>query len=248
MLASRIIPVLLRRGQSLVKGESFESWRSVGHALQSIRIYQSRDVDELIVMDVGATPSGRGPDIGLVRAFAGECFMPVTIGGGVRSCDDIRDLLANGADKVALCTVALGEPGLIDAAARRFGSQAVVISIDVRGGHVYSRCGREVVDKSPVAWARECEGRGAGEILLTSIEREGTLQGYDLDLIEGVASSVGIPVIASGGCGTYEHMAQALRRGAHAVAAGAMWHFTDATPKVAARYLAGQGFSMRVAA
>src|SRR3990172_9189382 len=111
MLASRVIPILLRRGHALVKGKGFDSWRSVGHVLQAIRIYQARDVDELIVLDVCATPDGRDPDLDLVKSFAADCFMPLTIGGGIRSCDDIRALLANGADKVAICTAALDNPG-----------------------------------------------------------------------------------------------------------------------------------------
>lgn len=248
MLATRVIPILLRRGQALVKGKGFDSWRSVGHALQAIRVYQARDVDELVVLDIGATPEGRGPDLDLVRAFASDCFMPVTIGGGVRTCEHIRELLAAGADKVAICTAALERPELIDEASRRFGAQAVVVSIDAKAGAVWSRCARERTDRTPVQWAREAADRGAGEILLTSIEREGTLQGYDLDLITSISAEVSIPVIAAGGCGTYEHMAQALRAGAHAVAAGAMWQFCDATPKGAARYLAERGFNMRVAA
>jgi cyclase len=248
VLASRVIPILLRRGHALVKGKGFDSWRSVGHALQAIRIYQARDVDELVVLDVAATPEGRGPDLELVKSFAADCFMPLTVGGGVRSCDDIRALLANGADKVAICTAALDNPDLIDEASRRFGAQAVVISIDVRDGAVWSRCASRREARDPVEWAREAADRGAGEILLTAIERDGTLDGYDLDLIDRVSSAVSIPVIAAGGAGSYEHLAEGLRAGAHAVAAGAMWQFTEATPKGAARYLAERGFAMRVAA
>lgn len=243
-----MIPVLLRRRQSLVKGRGFDSWRSVGHALQAIRVYQQRDVDELIVLDIGATPQGRGPDLDLVKSFAAECFMPVTVGGGVKCCDDIRALLANGADKVAICTAALGRPEFLGEASQRFGAQAVVVAIDVRDGVVWSRCAQARHCRDPVSWARECEARGAGEILLTAVDRDGTLQGYDLRLIADVCCAVNIPVIAAGGAGTYEHLAEGLRAGAHAVAAGAMWQFTDATPRGAARYLAGKGFRMRVVA
>jgi cyclase len=248
MLATRVIPVLLRRGHQLVKGVGFDSWRSVGHALQAIRVYQSRDVDEIVVLDVAATPEGRGPDLDLVRSFASDCFMPVTVVGGVKTCEDIHALLANGADKVALCSAALARPCLIDESARYCGSQSVVVGIDCRAGQVWGRCGAEPSGRDPVSWAREAEARGAGEILLTSIERDGSMAGYDLDLIRDVTAAVSIPVVAAGGAGTYQHLAEALNAGAHAVAAGAMWQFTDATPQGAARYLASRGFPMRLAA
>ena len=248
MLATRIIPTLLSRRGALVKGRGFQSNRVVGHALQAIRVYQARDCDELIVLDIGATPDERGPDFEMVSSFASECFMPVTVGGGVNTCEHIRKLLASGADKVAIGTAAIENPGLIDEAARRFGSQAITIAIDHKDRSVWVRCARRREARDPVEWAREAADRGAGEILLTAIERDGTLAGYDLNLIESVAGAVRIPVIAAGGAGSYEHLAQALRAGAHAVAAGALWQFTDATPKGAARYLAGQGFNVRVAA
>ena len=248
MLATRIIPTLLTRRGELVKGRAFGPARVVGHALQAIRIYQQREVDELIVLDIGATPDGRGPDIDLVRSFAGECFMPVTVGGGITSCDDIRALLANGADKVAICTAALERPAFIAEASQRFGAQAVVAAVDVRGGVVCSRRGSAAHACGAVEWACDLERLGAGEILLTSVDRDGTLRGYDLDLIRAVSSAVNIPVIAAGGAGNYEHLAEGLRAGAHAVAAGALWSFTDSTPKGAARYLAKQGFAMRCAA
>jgi cyclase len=248
MLATRVIPVLLRRGHQLVKGVGFDSWRSVGHALQAIRVYQSRDVDELVVLDVAATPEGRGPDLDLVKSFASDCFMPVTVGGGVRSCEDIRALLAAGADKVAIGTAAIDNPDLIAEASRRFGAQAVTVAIDVKAGTVWSFCGSRCRDLDPVGWATKVAAAGAGEILLTSVERDGSLAGYDLDLIRSVSEAVSIPVVAAGGAGTYEHLAEALQAGAHAVAAGAMWQFTDATPQGAARYLASRGFPMRLAA
>jgi len=249
VLAVRIIPVLLRRGTQLVKGQGFNSWRVVGHALQAARIHQARSVDELVVIDIGATPEGRPSDIKTVADLAIDCFMPLTVGGGITSIEQVRALFMSGADKVLIGTAAFDNPSLIEQTARRYGRQAVVVAIDVGGdGFVYVNCGSRITDRDPVIYAQQCENAGAGEILLTSIPRDGTLEGYDLDLIERMAAAVTIPVVAAGGCGTYEHMAEALRAGAHAVAAGAMFQFTDATPRGAAQWLAGQGFPTRVAA
>jgi cyclase len=244
-LATRIIPTLLNKGGALVKGRGFNHSRIVGHTLQAIRIYQARGVDELIYLDVGATPTGRGPDFDLISKFAHECFMPLTVGGGIRSLTDACQLIANGADKVAIGTAAVETPELITAIAAKFGSQAVVVSIDVKDDNVHIRCGTENVDRDPVCFAQECERRGAGEILLNCIERDGTLSGYHTDLVGSVSRAVPIPVIACGGAGTYEHMKQALDVGAHAVAASAMFAFTDATPAGAANYLAQQGIPVR---
>jgi cyclase len=248
MLARRIIPIILARGQQAVKGERFDSWRSVGQLRQAIRVYEMRQVDEVCLLDIGATPDRRGPNVEFVKDFAGEFFCPVTVGGGVRTVDHFRQLLHAGADKVAINTAAIETPDLITEAAEKFGRQAVVVSVDVKGGTVHSRCGTVNTGKDPVDWARICDQRGAGEILLNSVERDGTLAGYDLALITAVAHAVGVPVIACGGAGSYEHLAQGLEAGAHAVAAAAMWHWTEQTPKEAAKYLARQGFRTRIAA
>lgn len=249
MLTSRIIPILLHRGSQLVKGKQFNSWRNVGHALQATRIQQSREVDELIVLDIGATPEARQPNLPLIKDLVADCYMPITIGGGINCLRHIREILAEGADKVAIGTKALDDLSFINIAAQKFGSQAIVVSIDVNYCHaVMGRCGQRAYHSNPVQFAKRVEREGAGEILLQSIDREGMMNGYDLDLIHAVSSAVNIPVIAAGGAGTYQHMAEALKAGAHAVAAGAMFQFTDATPKGAARYLAEQGFSMRLVA
>jgi cyclase len=210
-----------------------------------LRVIERRDVDELIILDVAATPENRGPRFDEISRFCENLFCPVTVGGGVRNVNDIARLLRSGADKVAVNTVAIERPELVSEAAQRFGSQAIVASIDVRGGLVASCCGSVDTDRPPVAWAHELEHRGAGEILLTSVDRDGTLSGYDLDLIEEIAGAVSIPVIACGGCGSYEHMHQALSAGAHAVAAGAMFQFTETTPKGASRHLKAEGFHTR---
>jgi imidazole glycerol-phosphate synthase subunit HisF len=246
-LAKRIIPTLLYRGDQLVKGKQFNSWRSVGHVLQAARVYAARGVDELVVLDIAATPAGRGPDFKLVEKITAPSFTPITVGGGVRTVTDVRDLLNAGADKVAVCSSAFTRYVVAEATAK-FGRQAVVGAIDVKAGAPHARCGTVAKDLagSPVEWAKWLEAFGAGEILLTSIDREGTLAGYDLPTVRDVCSAVSVPVVAHGGCGTYEHMREAIAAGASAAAAGAMFQFTDATPKGAAQYLAARGVETRL--
>jgi imidazole glycerol-phosphate synthase subunit HisF len=233
MLAKRIIPVLLARDGNLVKGTQFDSRRVVGNALQAARVHAARGVDELIVLDVGATSAGRGPDIEWMRKLTEDCFIPVTVGGGVSKVDQVRELLANGADKVVIGVANAFDKELIRRCADKFGSQAVVAVIN----HMERESSYE---------ARMLEWQGAGEILLNSVMRDGMMAGYDLDTIQTVASAVKIPVIACGGAGNYRHMHLALRRGADAVAAGAMFQWTDATPKGAAEYLSKKGWEVRL--
>jgi cyclase len=214
--------------------------------MDRVRLLNRLDVDELIILDISATPNNRGPRFDEVERLCENLFMPVTIGGGIRSIADIRRLLACGADKVAVGTMAVREPDFVSEAAERFGSQAVVVSIDVRKGHVVCRCGQDDTAYAPAEWASNIEDRGAGEILLTSIEYDGMMEGYDLPLISAVSKAVDIPVIAAGGCGSYGDMAEAFRAGAHAVAVGAMFQFADVTPRGAARYLSEQGIPVRL--
>lgn len=246
MLARRVVPVILYRGYEAVKGEKFNSWRSVGQVRQAARVYERRNCDELVFFDVAATPEGRSPDFDLIKDMVSEMFMPVAVGGGIRSLDDAARLIANGADKVVLGTAAIETPDLISEIATKFGSQAVVVSVDVNAdGFVTSRCGKRVHDWSAIEWAGIVQRYGAGEILLNSVDRDGTLSGYNLELVQAVSDAVSVPVIACGGAGTYAHMKQALDAGAHAVAASAMFSFTDATPAGAARYLAQHGIPVR---
>ena len=207
---------------------------------------ERREVDEIIILDISATPNNRGPRFEEVKALTENLFMPVTIGGGIRNVNDVKRLLANGADKVAINTAAIERPALISEAAEKFGSQAVVISIDAKAGRVVSHCGTREFPMAPITeWASEVEARGAGEILLNSIDRDGMMNGYDIDLIREVSAAVDIPVIACGGCGLYEHMEQAIKAGAHAVAVGAMFQFTDQTPRGASRHLNEHGIPAR---
>jgi imidazole glycerol-phosphate synthase subunit HisF len=251
VLKVRIMPTLLYKEVGLVKGIRFDSWRRVGSAMQTVKVYNLRQVDELVLLDIRASLEGRGPDLAAVDELADECFMPLTVGGGVRTIEDVRALLMVGADKVSINTAAIENPGLIREVADRFGSQCAVVSIDACRGadgayQVYTHAGTRKTGLDPVAAARKAERMGAGEILLTSIDNDGVMEGYDLELTRQVADAVQIPLIASGGAGSYHHMAQAIKTGhASAVAAASMFHFTEQTPLEAKRYLGGLGFAVR---
>jgi cyclase len=250
MLKTRIMPTLLYKDFGLVKGLSFDSRRRVGSVMQAVKVYNLREVDELVFLDVTATLDGRDPDFELVDDIADECFMPLTVGGGIRTEDHVRRLLQVGADRVLVNSAAVERPELIRATADTFGTQCIAVSIDVRrvgdGFEAFTHAGTRASALDPVELAQSAEGNGAGEILLTSIDRDGTMSGYDLELVERVAQAVSIPLIASGGAGSYEHMVEALRAGASAVAAAAMFHYTECTPLEAKRFLASSGIPVRL--
>lgn len=209
---------------------------------------ERREVDELVILDISATPNNRSPRFEEIETLCENLFMPVTVGGGVRTVADFSRLLRAGADKVAINTAAIETPDLINAAAQKFGSQAVVVSLDAdSSGLIRTKCGRLLSSSRAVEAAVEAERRGAGEILLTSIDRDGVMNGYDIELIREVADAVDIPVIACGGCGSYEHIAEVLRETkAHAVGVGAAFQFLEMTPKGASRYMHEQGFRVRL--
>lgn len=245
MIKKRVISTLLWDGHaSVVKGRRFRNHRNVGSMMQAIRVCERRDVDELVILDISATPAGSGPRASSIKDFTSHCFMPMTIGGGVRSVDHIHSLLRSGADKIVIGS-AIWDRDMIKKAAKRFGRQALVGAIDVRQGHVVTQCGVEESGLAPLFVARELEKAGVGEILLTSIDAEGSMEGYDLDLIAEVASGVKVPVVANGGAGDPEHLLQALRAGADAVAVGAMFLFTEHTPASCRQYLAEHGVPVR---
>jgi cyclase len=250
VLKARVMPSLLFKDLGLVKGVRFDSWRRVGSVMQAVKVYNMREVDELAFLDITATAEGREPDYETVDDIADECFMPLTVGGGVRELEHVRRLLQVGADKVALNTAAVERPELVREASATFGAQCIVVSIDAlrrgSGWDVYTHSGTTRASVDVVELAQEVERLGAGEILLTSIDRDGTFEGYDVELVRAVSSAVTIPVIASGGAGTYAHMAEALREGASAVAAASMFHFTEQTPLEAKRYLHEQGIPVRI--
>ena len=251
MLKVRLIPTLLWKNFGLVKGIGFDSWRRVGPVLPAIKVYNTRDVDELILVDIMACQEGHDPDHHSVSDFSEECAVPFTVGGGVRNLEQILSLLHAGADKVSINTAAYTNPKLIDNAANRFGAQCVIASIDTlrfEDGRYscFSHSGKINTGIDPVEWAKELADRGAGEILLTSIDRDGTMLGYDLDLVESVAKAVDIPVIASGGAGNYQHMIDVIKNaGASAVAAASIFHFTEQTPACAKDAMQEAGIPVR---
>ena len=249
-LARRIIPSLLISGTRLVKGRQFSSNRVVGDALSAARIHQGRQVDELVVLDVTATKEGRTPDLALIEKIAAECFMPLSVGGGIRTVEDVRQLLRHGADKVVVGT-AIWEnrtPSFLAEVASTFGSQAVVASVDFRVREFAVRSGTKPIahEARPGVVARLYESEGAGEILLQSIDRDGLMCGYDLPLIREISSAVSIPVIASGGAGSYQDMLAAFEAGADACAVGAAFQFKDMTPRKAAEFLQKNGVEVRL--
>ena len=251
MLKVRIIPTLLWKTFGLVKGVAFNSWRRIGPVLPAIKVYNARDVDELILVDIAATRDRAGPDHDSIRDFSEECFVPLTVGGGIVEVEQIRRLLRCGADKISINTAAYSNPSLIDEAAKCFGSQCIVASVDVRRlqdgrFQCFSHSGTIPTGRRPDELAQELESRGAGEILITSIDRDGTMTGYDLKLVDCVVRAVNVPVIASGGAGSYEHMRQAVQEaGASAVAAASIFHFTEQTPAEAKKVLAAAGIPVR---
>ena len=251
MLKVRVIPTLLYKSVGLVKGIGFDSWRRVDTVLPAIKVYNMREVDELILMDIEATNEGKEPDYDSIRDFSKECFIPFCVGGGIRSTDQIRELLRVGADKVSINTAAYENPGLITKGAALFGSQCIVVSIDCKKidgeYHCFSHSGKKDTGYLLKDWLKKAEELGAGEILLTSVELDGTMQGYDLEMIRIASETVGIPVIASGGAGCYEDLFQAVDAGkASAVAAASIWHFTEQTPKEAKEYMHERGIDVRI--
>ena len=230
MTTARVIPVLLLKGAGLVKTVRFKAPTYLGDAVNVSRLFNDKEVDELVLLDVTATPEGRPPRFDLVAQMASECFMPLCYGGGVRTLDDMARLFTIGVEKVAINTRAVEDLSLLRAAAERFGSQSVIGSIDARrtwrGYRVFTEGGRKRTAWTPAALAAEMENAGAGEILVTSIDRDGTMEGYDLDLVRSVSDAVRLPVIACGGAGSLDHMVDAVRRGgASAAAAGSLFVF-----------------------
>jgi cyclase len=251
-LARRVIPCLDVSAGRVVKGVRFENLRDQGDPAESALRYAEQGADEIVFLDIGAAPEERDTDVEWVRRAAEQVFIPLTVGGGVRSEADARRLLRSGADKVGINSAAVERPDLIKEVARRFGSQCVVLSVDARrrslgvgGWEVVTRGGRNATGLDAVEWIRQGVERGAGEILLTSIDRDGTQGGYDLDLIAEVAGAVTVPVIASGGAGTAGHLAQALEAGAAAVLAASIFHEGTYTVGEVKRVIAEAGFPVR---
>jgi imidazoleglycerol phosphate synthase cyclase subunit len=249
MLARRIIPCLDVSHGRVVKGVRFQGLRDAGDPAERAALYEAQGADEIVMLDVSATPEGRGHQLETVARVREVLAIPLTVGGGVRSEDDAWRLLEAGADKVSVNSAAVERPALLAEIAARFGRQCCVLAIDaaLRDGRfeVLVKGGRESTGRDAVAWAREGEELGAGEILLTSWDRDGTRSGYDLPLIRAVASVVRIPVIASGGADTPEHLVEALEAGADAVLAASIFHDGDRTVAEVKRFLAARGVTVR---
>jgi cyclase len=251
VLAKRLIPCLdVDRGR-VVKGVRFVSLRDAGDPVECAARYDAEGADELVFLDITASSDARPIVLDMVRRVADTVFLPFTVGGGVRSLEDADALLRAGADKVAVNTAALDDPALLERLALRYGSQAVVLAIDARRSgerwEVFARGGRTPTGRDAVEWAREGASRGAGEILLTSMDRDGTRDGFDLPLTRAAAEAVNVPVIASGGCGTVEHLAEALTEGgASAALAASIFHFGDVRMGEAKARLRALGVEVRV--
>jgi cyclase len=262
MLKKRLIPVLLLQGGLLVRSELFKIHQVIGNPIYEVRRFNEWNVDELIYLDITRDDrydlrrddhkvKGLGDPLSILDAVSQNCFMPLTWGGRIRNVDDMRQRFSRGADKITINTAAVRTPELINQSSKVFGNQAIVISIDVLRDQdgkmeVMIEGGRSSTGLNPVDWAQEVEQRGAGEILLQSVDRDGTGRGYDCDLIHAVSSATSIPVIACSGVGRYEQYAEGIRAGAAAVAAANIWHFKEMSDRGGKRALAKAGIEVRL--
>ncbi|MCD8483364.1 MAG: imidazole glycerol phosphate synthase subunit HisF [Verrucomicrobia bacterium] len=253
MLAARIIPCLDVNAGRVVKGVKFKELRDAGDPVDSARAYEEQGADELVFLDITASSDNRGIMRDIVEATATQCFMPLTVGGGLRTLDDIRAMLNSGADKVSLNSSAIKDPSLVEKAASKFGNQCIVVAIDAKRvpgqdrWQVYSHGGRQASGLDAVEWAKKVTAMGAGEILLTSMDADGTQAGYDLCLTRAVSDSVEVPVIASGGAGTLDHMVDVLKTGkASAVLAASIFHFGTFSIAQTKQHLFAAGIPVRI--
>jgi cyclase len=250
-LTKRIIPCLDVTDGRVVKGTKFLDLRDAGDPVECAVAYNDQGADELVFLDITASSDGRRTMVDVVAATAKKCFMPLTVGGGIRTVEDMREMLLAGADKVGVNTAAVRSPEVVDAGAEMFGCQCIVVAIDAKRNDagswtVYTHGGRQPTELDAVEWAREIHRRGAGEILLTSMDADGTKAGYDIELTARVSDAVGIPVIASGGAGTLDHMAEVLVAGkADAVLAASVFHFGQYTVADVKAFLSGCGIAVR---
>ena len=251
MLKARVIPCLDVKDGRVVKGVNFVDLRDAGDPVESAKAYDEAGADELCFLDITASHENRGIIFDVVARTAEQCFMPLTVGGGVRAVEDIRKLLLAGADKVSINTAAVNDPDLVKAAAEKFGSQCIVVAIDAKrtGDHweIFTHGGRTPTGIDAVAFARKVTELGAGELLLTSMDRDGTGDGFDIDLTRAICDAVPVPVIASGGVGTLDHLVDGIRDGgATAVLAASIFHFGTYTIAEAKRHMAAAGVPVRL--
>jgi cyclase len=251
MLKKRIIPKFLVRGGRLVKGVRFhENFREAGNPVSTAKVYDAYGVDELLFVDIDATPQDRPATGSIIERVSEEVFMPFTVGGGLRHLDEIAVLLRSGADKVCINTAAIENPAFVRDAASRYGNQCIVVGIDYKvfadgSARVFSRCGSKESTYGPLEWALRMQDAHAGEIMLCSIDRDGTMGGYDLDMIAQVSDQLEIPLIASSGAGTLQHCHDALSAGASAITISSMFLFSDHSPIKVRSYLATNGVNVR---
>jgi imidazole glycerol-phosphate synthase subunit HisF len=251
MLAKRIIPCLDVKAGRVVKGVRFVELKDAGDPVEAARAYDVDGADELCFLDITASHEGRKILLDVVGRTAEQVFMPLTVGGGIRTIDDIRDLLKAGADKVSINTAAVQHPEFVKQAAERFGTQCIVVAIDAKragdGWEVFTHGGRNATGIDAIDWARTVESYGAGEILLTSMDRDGSKAGYDLALTRAVSEAIGLPVIASGGAGNLQHLYEGFTEGkADAVLAASIFHYREYTIGQAKEYLRARGIAMRM--
>ena len=251
MLKKRIIPTLLWKNFTLVKGKSFDSWRRVGTVLPAVIVYNTRDCDELIIVDIEASKNNTEIDFDSIRDFSSECNVPLTIGGGIKDKKQIQQLLRSGADKVSINSYAYNDISLIKSSSKEFGTQCIVSSVDFSYNSAnkiyecFSHSGTKNTGINILDWVRKLEDYGSGELIVTSIDKDGTMSGYECEIIEKIVEKVSIPVIASGGCGSYNHMYEVFLTGVSAVAAASIFHFTEQTPLEAKKYLIDKNIPMR---
>ncbi len=251
MLAKRIIPCLDVTNGRVVKGTNFVDLRDAGDPVECAIAYNEQEADELVFLDITASSDGRDTMVDVVRRTAEKCFIPLTVGGGIRTVEDMRKMLLAGADKVGMNTAAVVNPDVIDAGANAFGNQCIVVAIDAKREEngkwgVYTHGGRKPVGLDAITWAKEIYNRGAGEILLTSMDADGTKDGYDIELTAAVSEAVSIPVIASGGAGNLQHMVDVLEQGkADAVLAASIFHFGQHSVREAKEYFAEKSIPVR---
>lgn len=250
-LAKRIIPCLDVDQGRVVKGVNFVNIRDAGDPVEVSKRYNEQGADEITMLDITATHEGRGTMLDTVRAIAGEVFIPLTVGGGIRTVDDIRAMLNAGADKIAINSAAIFNPDFVREASQRFGAQCIVVAIDAKQvddhWEIFTHGGRKPTGIDAVAWARKMEAYGAGEILLTSMDRDGVKTGFDLALTRAVADAVNIPVIASGGVGNLEHLAEGINQGhADAVLAASIFHFGEFSIRQAKQHMQDRQIEMRL--
>lgn len=252
MLKTRLIPTLLLKEGRMIKTKQFDTFRDVGNPTSVAKVYDAQNADELIFLDITATEQKRQILNDIISAVAEECFIPLTVGGGIKSLEDAREILLHGADKVAINTAAVENPQFITDLSNAFGRSTVVVSIDYKKNaagknEVYTRRGQTPTGLDPVAWAIEAEKLGAGEILLTCVDKEGTMTGYDLETIRAVADAVKIPIIAHGGVGTVQHLVEGIKDGhASAVAAASIFHFTDQSIFKGHTFMSQAGIPVRI--